>query len=95
MAAYEKCPDEVLDYTLDWSSLLGSETIASSVWTPPDGITVDSDAKTDTTTAVKVSGGTIDVRYNIVNKITTVPSGVVMERTLPILIVRAKYLSAT
>jgi len=42
-----KDPDEVKDYSLDWSALLGaSDTITSSTWSidEGDGLTIDSDS---------------------------------------------------
>lgn len=71
-----KDPDEVLDYTIDWQGttnpVLGtSETIITSTWTVPSGITKDSDSKTNTTTTIVLSGGTDGVQYEIANKIVT------------------------
>lgn len=40
MASFVKDPEEVLDYTLDWSEYLpAGDTVASATWTVPDGIT--------------------------------------------------------
>lgn len=67
-----KDPDEVLDYIIDWSARLGdSDTISTSTWTFPSGITKDSDSNTTTTTTAWVSGGTIGETYEILNRVTT------------------------
>ncbi len=71
---YLKDSASVLDYGLDWSTWLGADTLLTSVWTVPAGITKDSDSKTDTTTTIWLSGGTTGVAYLATNKITTAGS---------------------
>lgn len=72
----EKDPDEILDYTINWKGstdpVLGTtETITTSTWTVPSGLTKDSDSKTNTTTTVVLSGGTENTKYQVANKIVT------------------------
>ncbi len=70
-----KDPDAVLDFGHDWSDWLtdnGSDTIASSSWIVPDGITKDSSTNDTTTTTVWLSGGVDKARYTLVNRIVTV-----------------------
>lgn len=83
-----KDPDSVLDYAVDWSDWLGTDTIATSSWTVPTGITNDSDSNTTTVATVFLSGGTIGQRYDLVNRITTA-AGRTADRTITI-IVRSK-----
>ena len=83
MSAHLKDPADVLDYEHDWTPWLGGDTIATSAWTPPDGITVDSDTHTDTTATVWISGGEAGKSYRITNHITTT-GGRTVERSLPI-----------
>ena len=71
LATYNKDPAEVLDYTIDWSTLLESDTISTSEWALDEGLTKDSDSKTDTTTTIWVSGGTIGTQYTCTNTIVT------------------------
>jgi hypothetical protein len=66
-----KDPDEVLDYELDWSARLGTDTISSSTWTVPTGITKNSDSHTTTTTTVWLQGGTVAASYTFNNRIIT------------------------
>lgn len=68
---FTKDPDEVLDYVRDWTSILDGDTIATSVWTVPAGITKTTDSHTTTTATIWLSGGTADVDYAVVNRITT------------------------
>ena len=65
-------PDEVLDYVRDWAPLLlDGDTISSSTWVVPDGLTKGSDSHTATTATVWLSGGTAGTDYAVVNRIVT------------------------
>lgn len=66
-----KDPDAVLDYEFDWSDWLNGDTIASSTWEVPSGITKDSDTSDDTSTTIWLSGGTAGQKYEITNSIVT------------------------
>lgn len=66
-----KDPDEVKDYGINWADLLVTDTISTSTWTLPAGITKDSDSKTSTATTIWFSGGTAGEVYLIENKIVT------------------------
>jgi hypothetical protein len=68
---FEKVVDGVKDYYVDWSAWLDGDTIVTSTWTVPDGITKDSDTNTGTRAEVWLSGGTLDTYYTLVNHITT------------------------
>lgn len=71
---WEKDPDEVLDFKIDWGAnvLEDGDEIDSSTWIFPPGVTKDSDSHDTTTVTVWVSGGTIRrTVYPIVNRITT------------------------
>jgi hypothetical protein len=78
-----KDPDEVLDYQLDWSGRLGSDTIASSSWTVPAGITKNSDTTTATVTTIWLSSGTLNSSYDLQNRVTTT-GGRTMDQTVRI-----------
>jgi len=83
MAAFyvTKDPNAVLDYGFDWEEWLDGDTIDTSTWTPPAGITKDSDSKTTLTTTVVLSGGTAGQWYAVLNRITTA-GGLTDDRTL-------------
>ncbi len=71
-----KDPSEVLDYSVDWQGtnnpvLESGETITTSTWTTPTGLTEDSTSKTSTTTTVVLSGGTAGTLYTLTNNIVT------------------------
>lgn len=67
-----KDPNEVLDYSVNWSDeLLAGETISTSAWTVPQGITKDSDSVSGSSTIIWLSGGTDGQSYELVNRIVT------------------------
>ena len=69
---FEKDPQAVLDYKVDWLSWLAAgETIATSTWTVPSGITEDSDTHDDDSATIWLSGGTAGERYTVINHIVT------------------------
>ncbi len=68
---FTKDPNAVLDYSVDWSRWLDGDTIATSVWTVPSGLTKVSDTSTTTKTTAWLSGGTADQSYTVTNRITT------------------------
>lgn len=72
LARLTKSPSDILDYILDYSTWLGVDTIDTSTWSVPSGVTKASDSKTADTTTVWISGGAIGQEYKIQNTITTV-----------------------
>ena len=71
LATYNKDPTEVLDYTIDWETLLDGDTISTSEWDVDTGITEDSESETTTLAIIWVSGGTVDKQYTLTNTIVT------------------------
>ena len=69
-----KDPGSITAYTIDWAPWLGTDTISSSTWIVPVGITKTSDANTTTKTTIFLSGGsqTLGTIYEITNQIITV-----------------------
>ena len=78
-----KDPQDVLDYQIDWSDWLGTDTISTSAWTVETGITKDSDTYSDTIAVIWVSGGTAGTSYELVNHIVTT-AGREADRTITI-----------
>ncbi len=66
-----KDPDEVLDYEIDWSARLLTDTIVTSTWVVPTGIVEDSTENTTTTTTIWLSGGTLGDVYEVLNRVVT------------------------
>lgn len=89
-----KDPDSELNYVLDWGSWLGAETIGSSEWDVPAGITMVSSVPTATTVPFRLSGGTAGVDYELINTITTTPSGQIAPRGVIIHVVNVERLDS-
>lgn len=82
-----KDPNATLDYGFDWSEWLATgDTISSSDWTVPAGLTEVSASNTTTTATVFLSGGTAGSSYDVVNRITTA-NGRTDDRTITIRVV--------
>jgi hypothetical protein len=80
---FNKDPDALLDYRVDWIAWLGVDTISTSTWILESGITKFTDSKTNTAATIWLSGGTANESYRVVNKIVTA-GGRTDERTLTI-----------
>lgn len=66
-----KHPSATLDYQLNWSNWLAGDTISSSTWVVPTGLTKVLDTNETTTCTIWLSGGTDKANYKVVNTITT------------------------
>lgn len=66
-----KDPGGNLDYAVDWTAWLGNDTIDTSTWTVPTGLTKVSDSKTMKIATVWLSGGTVGQEYTVTNHIKT------------------------
>ena len=76
MKSFVKDPDAILDYTFDWGPWLGVDTISTSTWVAESGITIvpASEAIVGNLTRLYLSGGSVNMGYEITNRITTVDS---------------------
>lgn len=69
---FEIDPDETVDYAFDWNAALeDGETISTSSFVLPDGLTQVSAAAGTTRTAIFVSGASCGRIYRITNRVTT------------------------
>lgn len=71
IAVFSKDPGAILDYVVDWTDWLAGDTILTSVWTVPAGITKASDFFSAALAVIWLVGGTNGTSYKIVNTITT------------------------
>ena len=85
LVTFLKDPDALLDYTIDWTTWLDGDTIDTSNWTLPSGITEDSSGMDGTSSKATVwlSGGDAGTVYTVVNTIVTA-AGRTDERSLDI-----------
>ena len=63
----------VLDYTIDWTKWLDEvgDTIETSTWIVPTGLTKVTETNTTKLATVWLSGGTVGMNYTVTNRITT------------------------
>jgi hypothetical protein len=71
MATFEKIDVGVMDYGINYTEWLGTDTIATSSWEVDEGLTLDSSSFTDTLATIRTSGGTVGNSYQASNTITT------------------------
>ena len=86
---FAKDPDSKLDYTLDWSKWLGSDTVTVSVWIlePADGNLTDSAPSVDAAgkrTTVWLEAGAVG-SYRVTNRVTTA-AGRIADRSFTLVI---------
>lgn len=84
-----KDPDEVLDYTVDWSNrVTAPDTIMTSTWAflTQAGLAKSSESKTDTSTTVWLTGGTSGETGVLLNTVVTT-QGRTMEEVVTLSIV--------
>lgn len=86
VGAYVKDSNATKDYQVDWAKwLVLGDTIATSTFIVPAGITKQSESNTVTTSTVWLSGGTTGTEYLVVARITTA-QGRTEDQTLIILV---------
>ena len=72
-----KDPGSTLDYIIDWTNWLGSDTVSSVSYTLASGITTSTaiggsaTSTTSTTSTVNITGGTAGTIYNVKCEMTT------------------------
>lgn len=71
MTTFMKDPTAILDYAVDWSAWLSGDTIATSTWTVPTGLTLVRLDFTPSQGVAWISGGTVGQTYFLTNTITT------------------------
>lgn len=69
-----KGPDDVKDYIVDWTDWLadsGPDTISTSTWDVPVGMTLSTSTVTGGKAIAFLSGGVVGTIYHLVNRIIT------------------------
>lgn len=83
----DKDPNETLDYRLNWRARIpAGDSITTSVWSSPAGITKGTNTYTTYTTTLWLSGGTTGETYTFTNTITTT-QGRTLEQSVTITLV--------
>jgi hypothetical protein len=83
---YSKDPNSVLDYTIDWTEWLGTDTIVAVTWTVPAGISNSGTVRSNYTATIFLSGGTVNTNYVITCQVIT-SGGRTDERSIQINVV--------
>lgn len=87
LTPFIKDPNAVLDYAVSWAAWLAevSDTIVTSAWAVLDDVDstliIDSDVSNTTVATVWLSGGTLDRKYALRNRISTA-GGRIDDRTI-------------
>lgn len=68
---FSQAVDAKLDYHVDWSDLLGADTIQQSTWDVPSGLVSSNPAFTATTAVIWLEGGVSGESYEVTNTIVT------------------------
>lgn len=77
-----KDPNEVLDFTIDWSDrLVADDTILTSTWTVPVGLVNQRVATTSVLATVWLGGGVLGTTYDVANQVVTA-GGRTMDQTM-------------
>jgi hypothetical protein len=82
---WEKDPQAVKDYQLDWTAWLAGDTVSSHTVTVEAGLTKDSDSRALGVVTVWLSGGTKGRTYKVTCRVVTT-NGRTDERTVEILV---------
>lgn len=73
LARKNKNQEARLDFSLDWSAWLETDTIQGATWeVDVSGLTINDETHTDTVSTIWVEGGTVGSVYILYNEITTV-----------------------
>jgi len=85
MEAFIKDPNSTKDFTWDWTSDLADDTISSAqVISDKVGLTISSPTITATHVTVDISSGTLNTKYRVTCRITTV-GGKIFDKLITIL----------
>lgn len=81
MGSIQKDPDSTAQYDVEWADYLGADTLSTSSWVVPTGLTqADGGSISGTITRVKLSGGTVGCDYLVTNRVVTV-GGITEDRS--------------
>jgi hypothetical protein len=66
-----KHPSAKLDYKIDWETWLDGDTLVTSEWDVPEGVSMEGESNDTLTTTVWISGGIDTLNYSLINRVTT------------------------
>lgn len=72
MESFIKDPNTIKDYTWDWTSDLGGDSILSAqVTASPNDLTISAPTTTSTHVSVNIGGGVLGVKYRVTCRVST------------------------
>jgi len=84
IAWFIKDPDSILNYTFDWDDVVeAGDSIVNSSWDISTDLSITASSYDADTTTVFISGGVLNTRYDVTNRITTA-NGLVDDKTIQI-----------
>ena len=71
MPDVRKTSTEIIDITFNWAPTLSvGDSIVTSAWTVPTGITGSNQSSTSATTSIRLSSGSTAMIYPLINTVT-------------------------
>lgn len=80
-----KDPDATVLLSFGWAADLDGDTIVTSTFLLPDGLTAGTESNDDTSANVLLSGGIEGCKYRVTNRITTA-AGLTLDKTHRVLV---------
>lgn len=72
IGAFVKDPNSTIDFAVDWAEWLNTgDTVTTSSWEVPSGLTVSSSTVTNNVARAFLTGGIDGVDYLVTNRVTT------------------------
>ena len=90
--AFSKDPQSVEWFGVDWTERLqgdqvfAADTIVSSDWIVPNGLTEEDDMWMTKAAGVKLSGGEVGMTYRVTNRIVTALNDETLDGTIEIIV---------
>lgn len=86
MFATTKDPDSIEDFSLNWATNLGTDTITGSSWLVDGGLGIVAQSFTTTTTVVRLRGGTLGLPAAVAVNTVNLASGQVRQCSIQLTI---------
>jgi len=81
-----KDPDELLDYSIDWTARLDGDTLSSVEWLLPSELTEDHKSQSGAVATIWLRGGTLGILHIVTCRVTTA-GGRIMDQSALIKII--------
>jgi hypothetical protein len=75
-----KDPDELLDYSIDWTARLAGDTLSSVEWILPNELIEDHKSQSGAVATIWLGGGTLGIVHTVTCRVTTA-AGRIMDQS--------------